>query len=223
MNTHRTYFVTSIFIVIALFPSVSYSTTFKCEFIQEKFKGGKSNVGSCSGDPEITYSTNKYTSPRNKQCEDKTYVSSYSDFQDFVVDLDNKTISYVEVSGTTQYGVDMMVAYHKKLGDKDEKEARKIYGKIHKYDITREILSSHSFTQMVYQSAENGLKKVTTKSYLITYKREYPPEISKNEGILTLYIPENGKSIISDYNMTVRPDNSSWVSMQFGKCVNISD
>jgi hypothetical protein len=139
------------------------------------------------------------------------------------VDLDSKTISYVEVSGTTQYGVGMMVAYHKKLGDKDEKEARKIYGKINKYNITREILSSHSFTQMVYQSAENGLKKVTTKSYLITYKREYPPEISKNEGILTLYIPEHGKSIISDYSMTVKPDNASWVSMQFGKCVNISD
>lgn len=39
----------------------SYETGFArvldCEFVQEKQQGSESNAASCSGDPEVTYST----------------------------------------------------------------------------------------------------------------------------------------------------------------------
>ena len=78
-----------------LYPSISLSQTFKCEFIQERFKGGKTNEGSCSGNPEIVFSTEYDLKPRNKHCEVDDYSKYFSRYLiDYRVDLDNKIISY---------------------------------------------------------------------------------------------------------------------------------
>ena len=107
----------TILIVLFLFPSISFSQTFKCEFITEKFKGGKSNEGTCGGDPEITFSGKNYTSPRHEHCR-IDIVTDYDDYIDFIVDTSNKTITYNVESGMTSHGIDGMVLYHKKRGVK---------------------------------------------------------------------------------------------------------
>ena len=59
-----------------LFSSVSFSQTFKCEFVSEKFKGGKTNKGECSGEPEIVFSGKFSKRERNEHCQLNYFPSS---------------------------------------------------------------------------------------------------------------------------------------------------
>ena len=71
---------------------------------------------------------------------------------------------------------------------------------------------------------DNKYKGIKTTSYLITYKKVYPKNITEGELFYTLYVSQNGKSIISQYNTySGRKGGSSWVDMKFGKCVNTSN
>lgn len=183
------------FVLLFLFPSVSYSTTFKCEFITEKFKGGKSNRGDCSGDPEIVFGTTESPWPRNKHCRDMTNYMSFD--YNYLVDLDKKTISYT----STIFG--------------------KKYKKFFKSPV---ILSIHPIIQIITRDKEPDKWEKTT-SYLVTYKDTFHINIYHDERVYTLYIPHYGKSIISEYyaDSNNKADDASSVKMQFGKCVNISN
>ena len=94
---------------IFLFPGKVFSTTFKCEFVQEKFDGGKSNVATCSGTGEIVKNLK-----RTEHCDVEFPVMNYRDYLDFNVDLNQKTIAYTTVRGTTDYGIKQMIQFHKK-------------------------------------------------------------------------------------------------------------
>ena len=212
MNKKLTFLLALTFLF--LFSSVSFSQTFKCEFFTEKFKNGKSNQGECSGDPEIVFSSGVTTSPRTNHCEVDSNIR-YEDFLDFVVDLDMKFITYSFKSGMTNHGIDKMVLYEKTRGNNDEKKLREEYrGSVVEYDQIKKVISTQTFTQL-----EDGYKGEKTTSHLITYTQT-PKD--KNEEVYTLFIPENGKSIISKYNIMTETDKSSWINMKFGKCVKTS-
>ena len=108
----------SILLILFIFPSISFSQTFKCEFVSEKFKGGKSNQGTCTGDPEISFSSSVKTSSRTNHCKVDSNIRYY-DYLDFVVVLDIKLISYSFKSKMTNHGIDKMVLYEKKKENGD--------------------------------------------------------------------------------------------------------
>jgi hypothetical protein len=187
-----------IFIFLFLSPSISFSQTFKCEFVTEKFKGGKSNTGNCSGDPEIVFSVGVSQKPRTEHCEvdDNTF---FEDYYDYIVSIDDRTITYTEKSGkVTSMGKGLMIK--------------------HSYNI----LSTKPFIQYVSE----GGKRNPSISYLITYLQSFPKQPSTDENVFTIYIPHHGKSIISTYitnsGFTHNRGFSSWIKMKFGKCVNTS-
>jgi hypothetical protein len=214
-----------ILIFLFLFPPVSFSQTFKCEFIQEKFKGGKTNKITCSGKLEELWSSNK----RNEHCRvGGTGGTGFEDYIDYTVDLKNKSITYKEKSGTTPYGIDEMVLYHKGEGDNtSEDEIRKRYGEVHTYNMKREIVSIKTFSQIDQRLGGDSKKRETT-SHLITYKwisrsRDFEGKGIQNDLFSTLYIPENGESVISGYVMNTGRSSVSSVNLRFGKCVNTSN
>jgi hypothetical protein len=85
-------------------------------------------------------------------------------------------------------------------------------------------MTVQSFSQMGELNKGNNYKGNKTTSYLITYKTVYPKRITEKEDFFTLYIPQSGKSTLSEYHtFTDKDDNSSWVSHRFGKCVNTSN
>lgn len=202
----------TILIILFVFPSISLSQTFKCEFISEKFKGGKSNEGSCSGDPEIIFSSRGYTHPRNQHCklEDN---HRFNDYLNFIVDMDKKMVSYSFRSGLTEFGLDDMVLYEKRKGNTNEIQVREKYRNLMEYDSRNTISSVQEFTQLENNVSGNNI------NFLITFG-------SKTKGwsddINTLFIPVNGNSILSFYNLVSDPDRNSWVKLKFGKCVNTS-
>ena len=177
-----------------LYPSISFSQTFKCEFVSEKFKGGKTNEGTCTGEPEIVFKK-----PRNEHCKVQDFL--ITEFKDYIVNLTEKQMIYKERMGS--------------------------FGKIVKQDwvyVEPYILSISPFTQITGRNKQNT-KNVKSTSYLITYKIVLPKEVSEQERMYTLYIPKHGHSVISQYNTTRNDINgeSSWISMNFGKCVNTSN
>jgi hypothetical protein len=176
-----------------LYPSISFSQTFKCEFVSEKFLDGKTNRASCSGDPELTIH-----SSRTPHCGDGIGAVTRIDYKDYVVDLKNKNIKYKSKTGTL------------KEGNYKTNFERTVYGTI---------LDVQSFNQNVY-SKESG--EENTISLLIVYSVEGADSEEKPS---SLYIPQNGKSIISEYSINFMTDHGdmSWVGMMFGKCVNTSN
>jgi hypothetical protein len=199
-----------------LFPSISFSQTFKCEFIQEKFESGKSNGGTCSGDPEISMSSSLEPRSREKHCRYNSTSSNYTDYLDFNIDLDKKTISYHEVQGVPLHMMRERIKYHQRKGDKTEEEVRKSFDYLKKFSGDRkgEVLS-------VNTHLNRGMTDHPTIQYLIVYKEGYVP----NEYIYSLFIPNNGKSILTWYSFVDKSSigKSSWVDMKFGKCVNTSN
>jgi hypothetical protein len=201
-----------------LFSSISFSQTFKCEFVSEKFKGGKTNKGECSGEPEILFSGKFTKVERTEHCRLSSPSSTYEDYLDFKVDVEKKVISYNEVQGITRHELNEMIEYHKRKGSKTEKEVRESYDKKSKMFSGKrkgEILSvnTHINEGMLY---EKGLE---TTQYLIVYKSSYIP----NEEIYSLYIPDSGNSILTWYNFSNNQSHKgSWVNHRFGKCVNTS-
>ena len=188
MNKQLTFLLALTFLF--LYPSISFSQTFKCEFVREKFDGGKKNIGSCSGDPEIVTKAK-----RTKHCE-VSDLNFYSDIADYTFDLNSRTIFYT--------------AKHFHRGKKN-------FERLNKADI----LSVHSFTEKLDMDGKDNENNRST-SYLITYKEKSSRHF---DYIYTLYIPQNGKSIISEYhsNSSDTQGNASWVGMRFGKCVNTSN
>jgi hypothetical protein len=220
MNKKLTFLLSLTFLF--LYPSISLSQTFKCEFIQEKFKGGKSNEATCSGDPELSFSSKNHTTPRHEHC-DIDIVNHYNDYIDFNIDTSNKTVTYNVKSGKTSHGMDMSVLRHKRKGDMSEEEVRESYGKTRIRTQEGLEMTVQSFSQMVEKNKGNNFKGNKTTSYLITYKTVYPKRITENEDFYTLYIPQSGKSTLSEYHtFTDQNDSSSWVSLKFGKCENTS-
>jgi hypothetical protein len=207
----------TILIFLFLFPSTSFSQTFKCEFVSEKFRGGKSNEGACSGDPEIVLSSKVNPSPRTKHC-DVMDNHNFNDLLDFNVDLDKKMITYSYKSGMTEYGVDDMVSYKKRKGNIDEKKVREQYSKLLEFDSRYIVSSVQQFTQRL-NDRYTGEK---TTNYLITFTRT---DQYGNEEVNTLFIPKNEKSILSSYDIISKPDkgSGSWINMKFGRCVNTSN
>jgi hypothetical protein len=207
-----------ILILLFLFPSVSFSQTFKCEFVSEKFKGGKSNEGRCSGDPETVFKS-KFSKPeRTEHCVLQYSGSTYDDYLDFRVNLEKKTVSYNQVRGITTHKLNESIEYFKRNGRKTEEEVREMYDKQNKMfsgNSKGKILSvnTHINTGMLEKGSE-------TTQYLIIYKEMYLP----NEQMYSLFIPDNGKSILTWYNFNNNPDygRSSWIDLRFGKCVNTS-
>jgi hypothetical protein len=191
MKTPLTFLLSLTFLF--LYPSISFSQTFKCEFISEKFKGGKSNEGSCSGDPELVYGK-----PRNEHCkvEDNPL---FFDYKDYIVNLTEKQMIYKE-----RFGI---------VGEDLKRE----WDYVEPY-----VLSIHPFTQITGKNKHNKKGDKST-SYLITYKTVLPKKVTERERMFTLYIPQHGRSVISEYHTTDINGDSSWVSMKFGKCVNTSN
>jgi hypothetical protein len=205
MKKLTTQIITLIFLF--LFPSVSFSQTFKCEFITEKFKGGKSNTGSCSGDPELRFQS----TDRSSHCEsDPLDLDNYVDFLNYIVDIDNKVISYVEKG---------------KGGFPQER------GNPFKHNRSREILSVIPHSERIFLLGDGGkkFKSITTKSYLVISKLLYENDLMNDpldENLSTLYIPENGKSIITgfgSFGVGGGGEETSYGRMKFGKCVNTSN
>jgi hypothetical protein len=208
---------------IFLLPFKSHSTTFKCEFVTEKFSGGKNSKSSCTATPEIIYGTINYTPPREVLCKYKSMMGDYWDYKDYIVDLNKKIISYKDEVGFTQDGIKRMTksAMKNRKGE-SKQEIQRRYSTPHIYHTVTDILSSHSFIQKVNLSDSNNWKGENSTSYLISYKLK---DRDESERFLTLYIPKNGSSIISEYLQTPNPDRGegSWLSMKFGKCVQTSD
>ena len=136
-------------------------------------------------------------SSRTPHCGDGIGAVTRIDYKDYVVDLKNKNIKYKRKTGTL------------KEGNYKTNFERTDYGTI---------LDVQSFNEKVY-SKEN--EEENTISLLIVYLLEGP---TTGETPSSLYIPQNGKSIISEYSRNFIDDgDSSWVSMKFGKCVNTSN
>ena len=189
MNKPLTYLLSLTFLF--LYPSISFSQTFKCEFVREKFDGGKKNIGKCSGDPEIIFG-----SGRTQHCKDSG-VPVWSEYKNYVVDLDKKLITFIEITGLIR----------------DDRYEKSDEGKVF-----HEILDVRSFTETLVRVKKKVVEK--TLSYLITYTDDY----SSRKQLSTLYIPQNGKSIISTYYRTMDDRyDGSWIEMKFGKCVNPSN
>jgi len=215
-KTNLTFLLSLTFFFI--FPFVSHSTTFKCEFITEKFKGGKLNEATCSGDPEIAFSTDQYTEKRSEHCKPELPVS-YTDFIDYVVDLDKRLITYTEISQYTERGL----AYLKQNITEDLKKNKKDYEwyigdlesvKEHKYSF--KILTVQYFNEIVAGESR--------KSLFITYKKKSKYTSKPSDRFYSLYIPPQGKSIHTGYVSNPFPGKrNSWVNIKFGKCVNTSN
>ena len=202
-----------------LYPSISFSQTFKCEFVSEKFEGGKTNKGECSGEPEIIFNSTISKSERNEHCRTSSLDLLFDDYLDFNVNVEGKIIIYDEVRGITPHDLRKMIKYHKRKGDQTEEEVRKSYDKqIKMFSGKRggEILSvnTHINKGMLFEKGSE------TTQYLIIYKDSYIP----NEQIYSLFIPDSGNSILTWYSFSNNPSSKgSWVSHRFGKCVNTSN
>ena len=202
---------------VFIFPFVSHSTTFKCEFVAEKFKGGKTNVGTCSGDPEIVFGTKQYPAKRSLHCSNKTPVS-YDDYIDYVVDLDKRLITYTNKRQNTEVGLAMMME-HISESTFENKEDYELYIEtlkaVKEYKFSEKILTIQSFNQTFDGS---GKSLVITYKHITALSRPDRPE----EIFYSLYIPPNGKSILTKYITQPLDSTASWVNHKFGKCVNTS-
>jgi hypothetical protein len=195
MKTPLTFLLSLTFLF--LYPSISFSQTFKCEFVSEKFKGGKTNEGRCSGDPELSFDS----TDRSSHCEsDPLVLDDYVDYLSYIVDLDNKVISYVEKGKGRVF--------------------KSVIIKSFKHNRSSEILSVHPHEQKALvadEDTDREFKVVITKSYLVVYKT--------GNTLSTLYIPENEKSIISwfkPFGVNGGGRELSIIDNKFGKCVNTS-
>ena len=74
MNKSLTFLLSLTFLF--LYPSISFSQTSKCEFVSEKFEGGKTNKGKCSGEPEEILNSKISKSERNEHCQLNYFPSS---------------------------------------------------------------------------------------------------------------------------------------------------
>jgi hypothetical protein len=200
---------------IFIFPVKVFSKTFKCEFVQEKFDGGQSNEATCSGTGEIAMGLK-----RTEHCKVDFPVFSFSDYIDFNVDLNQKTIAYTAVRGVTDYGIKHMILDHKKKGDKTEEEVRKDYSKVYK----RKQEGFNILSINTYQSSPVLFgKEPLMTNYLIVYKDSYLDSKRPDEHLYSLFIPNNGHSIITEYNSSrTRKGESSWVNVKFGKCIQMN-
>ena len=185
---------TQIIILILLFqfPSVSFSQTFKCEFIQEKFEGGSSNNGICSGDPELNLGRKS-----NDHCWTEPINNGYEDYLDFEVDLNSGVINWIR---RFEFSKDYLTK------NKSNSEPKQV-------EQTGKVISHYFFKQ------RKGLGALTkyTDSYIIIYTQES----MYNDIVRTLYIPQNGKSIISRHITNADllfGKESSWLNIRFGTC-----
>ena len=183
--------------LLFLFPSVSHSTNFKCEFTEETFKGGKTNLVVCSGDPDISGS-----GPRTKHCDNRPSFHLGADYLDFVVDVEAKNVTYKTVINSGE-------------------SKNKVFSS-----------SKYKIRTLYVYNERTRINKVETigKSYLINFGVKWrnldkKGEIkNEHEFIHVLYIPENGKSIITSFNSAGNlVESTSWASMRFGKCVKNSE
>jgi hypothetical protein len=191
LTTHIT-----ILVFLFLFPSVSFSQTFKCEFIQEKDEDGSSNNGVCFFDPEL-----RGDRRNNEHCWTKqiTERDIYEDYLDFKVDVDKGVVNWTRrVESSTNY-----------------RTTNRTTSEPSKTQETGKIVSFYSFPQVL----QRGMNSKVTVSYIIVYTQR-----SKyfGEFVRTLYIPQNGKSIISNYRIHMDLFNdrikSSSLDMRFGTC-----
>jgi hypothetical protein len=86
---------------IWFFVSSSFSQTFECAFIQEKYKSGKPNKAACSMLPEEVFSTGRHTPRKNEHCE-ITEVYNFEDFEDVIIDTKSKLITWTKHLGLTE-------------------------------------------------------------------------------------------------------------------------
>jgi len=179
-----------VLILLFLFPSVSFSQTFKCEFIQEKFKGGKSNKSMCTGEPESAYYP--IQKERTEYCINfPTQPTNYLDYINFEVDLEKKTVFWSDKFG--------MENDYRLVGNSNK------------------IISSNVFEESVLVAGDENKFK-STISHLILFH----PVIGDN--VKSLYIPENGKSIITSYDSYRNTSNSvetSRVILRYGVCEKV--
>ncbi len=193
MKTQLTFLLSLTFLF--LYPSISFSQTFKCEFGEEKLKGGRSNQIICTGEPEIKYD-NFESRTRNCYIRMVEHPSNYMDSQ-IAVDLKKETIFWTKIFG--RFG-------------KDKSDS---------INLMYQFLSSHVFEESIPMKGDEMKFKKTT-SHLITYRNlTLIPQGWKNG---SLYIPENGKSIITEYK-TSKNDNNlgeySEVRLRFGTCKKV--
>lgn len=220
MKTPLTFLLSLTFLF--LYPSISFSQTFKCEFIQERFIGGKSNNYSCTMEPEVVFSYKGYTYPRTPQCKD-TDKYKYEDYKGLIVDMESKTIKWNRIEGYTEYGIKEMVEYGLEKHETTKEDLLKIYSETNKFNYSYEIISSYFLPETVLYTDENKkVKRKLEQSLLVvsTWK------VGNGENVMSLYIPENGKSIITEYNVNMTPERfgeGSSVKIKFGTCHKVNN
>ena len=145
-------------------------------------------------------------------------MSYYDDYIDYVVDLDKRLITYTNKRQNTEVGLAMMME-HISESTFENKEDYELYIEtlkaVKEYKFSEKILAIQSFNQTFDGS---GKSLVITYKHITALSRPDRPE----EIFYSLYIPPNGKSILTKYITQPLDSTASWVNHKFGKCVNTS-
>lgn len=202
---------TPIVFVFLLLDRTALANVIACSFIQEKEKGGKSNDATCSGDPEVIFSTRAYAHPRADQCEQSN--GFYEDYVDFRADLDAQEVHYTSVLGISPFEQEVAARREAQQKNIPLDEARKEYANVRQSAVSFPIMHHFVSAQTDY------ISPVTDK--VVTDMKNAPTRIVDivqygMTGEYLLEVPQGGgASVIIDYQLFGR---HSAVKMRFGTC-----
>ena len=179
---------------------------FRCSFSQEEGRGGRSNAGSCSMDPEYTMGTKFARRPdRTQQCRVSQRIDVLLYFKvDVTIDTDAGEVLYYQ---TAVYLSD----------DMRRDELKQLMGPGG--------LSRKEAEERMARGTPVKYRMLDSKSYsLDNFSRQQPDDVleirffhaGERPSLSTLFIPKRaGKAILSRHAVD---GNYSFISMDFGEC-----
>lgn len=192
MNSSKKIIKVIIFTIISTYGASASAEIFQCYFSPETRSqvDAKSNSATCTGSPELTFSSKGHIPKRNEHCKTSSTTEKLINFN---VDSIKKTVTWTNVFGSKDIEQEHMatiLAYTK--GSESVNNHMGKHYKQGKIFTNRIITFSSSF----------DLKKYNLGESFINY---------------TLYIPgANENAILATWN--VMDHEQSWVNLMFGKC-----
>ena len=200
-------------IFLILITTNAVGEIYQCDFSSDKFREGKPNKISCSGDPEEVFSS-KYNKPEVWEHCDIEKIFRADSIKDMIIDTESKIVFYKTENVPTEYSKKRMYNYYIKKGETEQVAKEK--------------------SERIYPSRENLLtiNSITSGKEKIYYneklKKSYDPvKIIDTKFIIFsdeiysfgIYIPNisHGKSILFANSTS---DNSTWTELRFGHCEN---
>lgn len=188
----------------------AHAARFECAFMQDKYLAGKANDATCTMSPENTFATSSNPTPSRTALCNVNAATSYTEYRDFLIDTDKKTVTWDEYFGVIESVIPAMRRRYI-LEGKSETEANRL---------TRDrLIGSQQYLIASFTEAQNYLywDERTKKPYDPPKDvKEYFLILKDGHTTLQLYIPEaSGHAILSKY---AGYELASWINMRFGQC-----